>query len=213
MANGCFIALEGIEGSGKSTQIQLLSERLKAEGLDPLLVREPGGTPFAEQMRELVLHHPYELTPASELFLYQAARADLTSRVIRPALAAGRAVLADRYELSTRCYQGAGRGLPADQVQAAIALATGGLQPDLYVVLDVPVESMRERQRKEKKPLDKLERADDGFHQRVAAAFRDARGSNVVHVDGTQLSPVVADRIWAAVAPLLPAGHRSTSTG
>ena len=209
MGSGCFLALEGIEGSGKSTQTPILAARLKAEGHDVVLVREPGGTPFAEQMRELVLHHPYELTPASELFLYQAARSDLTTRVIRPALAAGKLVLADRYELSTRCYQGAGRGLPAELVRAAIELATGGLQPDIYIVLDVPVESMRQRQRSEGKALDKLERADDGFHERVATAFRTVRGANVKHVDGSRPADAVAESIWQAVAPIIGATHRS----
>jgi dTMP kinase len=213
LGNGLFIALEGIEGCGKSTQIPPLADRLRSEGLDVVLVREPGGTPFAEEMRHFVLHHPHELTAASELLLYQAARSDLTTRVIRPALAEGRVVLADRYELSTRAYQAAGRGLPLDQVKAAIALATGGLEPDLYVVFDLAFEAGRERQRREGKTLDKLESADEAFHRRVAAAYLETRGPNIAHIDAAQPADVVAERIWQAVASRLPTGHPSGSSG
>jgi len=211
LGSGLFVALEGIEGSGKSTQAKILAERLRSEGHDVVTVREPGGTELAEQMRHLVLHHPYELTPASELFLYLAARSDLTARVIRPALARGAVVIADRYEMSTRAYQGAGRGLPEAQVREAIALATGGLQPDIYVVLDIPVEQMRERSRGKK--LDKLERADDAFFQRVAETFRSARAANVLHLEGTGSVEAVAERIWDAVAPRLANGDASISPG
>lgn len=211
--SGLFFALEGVEGSGKSTQIQLLAERLRAEGRDVLLVREPGGTPFAEEMRHFVLHHPYELTPASELFLFLAARSDLTTRVIRPALAAGTAVLADRYELTTRSYQSAGRGLPLDEVRAAIRVATGGLEPDLYLVLDLPFETGRERQQREGKSLDKLENEDAAFHRRVAEAYINVRGPNIAHIDGAQPTAEIARQIWQAVAPRLATGHPSGSSG
>lgn len=207
---GFFLALEGIEGSGKSTQAKLLEERLRAAGHDVLMVREPGGTEFAEQMRHLVLHHPYELTPAAELFLYQAARSDLTTRVIRPALEQGRVVIADRYELSTRAYQGAGRQLPEADVRAAISLATGGLQPDIYVVLDMSLEQMRRRS--QGKALDKLERAGDAFFERVLEAFRSASGPNVVHVDAVGEVSDVAGRLWEAVAPRLPSGKLTGSS-
>ncbi len=203
MPHGLFIALEGVEGAGKSTQVQRLAERLRALGRDPVLVREPGGTPFAEQVRQLVLHEPYELTAASELFLYQAARADLTARVIRPALASGRDVLADRYELSTRAYQAAGRGLDEAAVRGAIGLATGGLAPDLYLVLDLPPAEGRRRQAAEGKQPDRLERADAAFHERVAEAFRSAGGPNVMHLDAGGGADAVAERVWAAVQPLL----------
>jgi len=203
--HGVFLAFEGVEGAGKSTQATRLAERLRGRGHDVLLVREPGGTPFAEEVRRLLLHAPYDLTAPSELFLFQASRADLTFRVIRPALEAGRVVIADRFELSTRAYQAGGRGLPADAVQAAIALATGGLEPDLYVVLDVPVETGRSRQAAEGKGADRLEREADAFHRRVADAFRAARGANVVHVEAEATPDAVHEAIWLVVSERLPA--------
>lgn len=202
---GAFIALEGVEGAGKTTQAARLAERLRALGRDVLLVREPGGTPFAEEVRRLLLHAPHDLTPQSELFLFQASRADLTARVIRPALDAGRVVIADRFELSTRAYQAGGRGLPDAAVRSAIALATGGLTPDLYVVLDVPVETGRSRQAAEGKGADRLEREADAFHGRVADAFRTASGPDIVHVAAGGTTDAVHEAIWRTVAERLPA--------
>ena len=117
-----------------------MGARLLAEGVQVLPVREPGGTPVAEAARKVALRSRHELSPAAELFLILAARADLVARVIRPALDAGQVVIADRFDLSTRAYQVAGRGLPAGEVDAALRLATGGLVPDLTLVLDVPVD-------------------------------------------------------------------------
>ena len=200
---GHFIALEGIEGAGKSSQIARLAERLRARGHDPLLVREPGGTPLAEAARDLVLHG-HDMAPAAELFLYLVARADLVARVIRPALAAGRVVLADRFELSTRAYQSGGRGLPEAEVTAAIALATGGLAPDLYLVLDLPVEVGRERQAAQGKAPDRIERAETAFHARVAAAFRGAAGPTVAHLSAAGTADETHAAIWAEVARRFP---------
>jgi len=199
-----FVAFEGVEGSGKSTQAARLAERLRSRGLDPLLVREPGGTPLAEEMRRLVLHAPGELTAASELFLFQAARSDLTERVIRPALAAGRAVIADRYELSTRAYQVAGRGLPEADVLAAIRLATGGLAPDIYVVLDLDVAASRRRQSEQGKAPDRIERADDDFHRRVAGAFKAAAGPGIVHLAAEGSADAVHDAVWGLLVARFP---------
>ncbi len=200
---GRFIALEGVEGAGKSTQVARLADRLRALGHDPLLVREPGGTELAESARQLVLHGG-DMPAAAELFLYLVARADLVHRVIRPALEKGRVVIADRYELSTRAYQVAGRGLAGDQVAASIALATGGLMPDLYVVLDLPVAEGRRRQAAEKKSPDRVERADPAFHERVAEAFRNATGKNVVTVAADRSSDAVHEAIWLAVQQRFP---------
>lgn len=195
---GLFIAFEGIEGAGKSTQVALLSERLKAHGQEPLLVREPGGTELGEEARRLVLHGG-DMSPASELFLYLLARSEIVSRVIRPALEAGKVVIADRYELSTRAYQAAGRGLPEQKVKAAIALATGGLTPDLYIVLDVPFETGRARQVSAGKSPDRIERQGDDFHRRVADSFRAADGANIAHLKAEQAPGRVADDVWALI--------------
>jgi dTMP kinase len=201
---GVFIALEGIEGAGKSTQVRRLAERLRERGYEPVVVREPGGTELAEEARRLVLHGRGDVTPEAELFLYLVARADLVARVIRPALAAGKVVVADRFELSTRAYQCAGRGLPEDRVRAAIALAIGEVRPSLYVVLDLPVAVGRGRQAVQGKEPDRLERAEDAFHQRVAEAFRAAAGPDVVHVPAELPSDAVFEAIWGAVEPKLP---------
>jgi dTMP kinase len=204
MGDGVFVAVEGIEGAGKTTQVALLADRMRSAGMEVTVVREPGGTEFAEAVRQLVLHAPYQLTAEQEVFLFQAARSDLVERVIRPALEQGKAVLADRFELSTRCYQGVGRGLDAAKVGAAIDLATGGLLPDLYVVLDLAVEDGRGRQALEGKARDRIERADDGFHRRVAEAFRKAAGPNIVHVAGGRPAAAVHEEIWAVLAVRFP---------
>ncbi|HTU01049.1 MAG TPA: dTMP kinase, partial [Candidatus Sulfotelmatobacter sp.] len=119
MSRGLFVSFEGVEGSGKSTQVALLAERLRAEGRDVLVVREPGGTPLAEEARRLFLDPATRPGPAAELFLLLVARADLLARVVRPALERGTVVLADRFDLSTRAYQIAGRGMPAGPVLEA----------------------------------------------------------------------------------------------
>ena len=204
MSGGCFIALEGIEGVGKSTQVSLLAERLRALGKDPVVVREPGGTPFAEEVRQLLLHKPHDLTAASELFLFQAARADLVARIIRPALEQGRIVLSDRFEMTSRTYQSAGRGLPLEQVQTAIALATGGLTPDLYVVLDAPVDVGRSRQAAQGKGPDRLERESADFHERAAAAYRAVHGPNVAHVASLDTPGATHEAVWKVVTQRLP---------
>jgi dTMP kinase len=196
---GTFVVVEGPEGAGKSTLVRAIGARLLADGVQVLPVREPGGTPVAESARKLALRSRHELSPAAELFLILAARADLVARMIRPALDAGQVVLADRFDLSTRAYQVAGRGLPADEVDAALRLATGGIVPDLTLVLDVPVDIGRERQRKARKVQDRFEREDDSFHQRVRAAYRDAAGPGVVHLDATLAKKPVLDAAWRAL--------------
>ena len=203
-SSGIFVSLEGIEGAGKTSQLMRLAERLRGLGREPVVVREPGGTPVAEAARQLILHAPHALSAASELFLFLTARADLVERVIRPALESGQVVLADRFELSTRCYQVAGRGLDLARVEGAIALATGGLQPDLYVVLDIPVEAGQARQAAEGKAPDKIERADPGFHRRVAEAFRNAAAPNILHLSADRAFGAVHDELWDALAGRFP---------
>lgn len=195
-----FVVVEGPEGAGKSTLVRGLTARLLADGRQVLTVREPGGTPVAEAARKVVLKSRHDLSPASELFLYLAARADLVERQIRPALAAGQVVLADRFDLSTRAYQVAGRGLPADAVEAALRLATAGITPDLTLVLDVPVDVGRERQRKARKQQDRIEREGDAFHTRVLEAYRQAAGPGVVHLDATRPKSAVLDAAWREIA-------------
>src|SRR5258706_8300314 len=158
-----FIVVEGPEGAGKSTLTRWLTSRLLAEGRRVLTVRQPGGTPIAEAARKLALKSKHEITPAAELFLFLAARADLVDRVVRPALEDGQVVLADRYDLSTLAYQVAGRGLRRAEVEAALRLATGGLIPELTLVLDVAVAVGRERQRRCKQRRETGEVMRDGL--------------------------------------------------
>jgi len=206
-----FIVVEGPEGAGKSTLLRWLAARFRADGRTVVTVREPGGTPVAEAARKVVLGFPYEMAPAAELFLFLAARADLVHKVIRPALAAGQVVLADRFELSTMAYQVAGGGLAYEEVARANRLATGGLVPDLTLVLDVPVAMGRERQRAARKVQDRLERQDDGFHRRVLEAYRGAAGPGVVHIDATQSKKAVQDAAWREVMAVTVLSTRGVS--
>lgn len=206
-----FIVVEGPEGAGKSTLSRWLAAQLLADGRRVLTVRQPGGTPVAEAARKLALKSKHDITPVAELFLFLAARADLVDRVVRPALDDGQVVLADRFDLSTLAYQVAGRGLPRAEVEAALRLATGGLVPDLTLVLDVPVDVGRERQRRARKEQDRFEVQDDAFHERVREAYRRAEGPGIVHIDANQSKKAVQDAAWREVAAVTAPSFRGVS--
>lgn len=201
---GVFVALEGPEGAGKTTLVSLLAARIRSGGRAVLVAREPGGTDTAEAARRLVLDPAMDWEGAAELFLILTARAELVAKVLGPALATGAVVLCDRYDLSTRAYQIAGRGLPEADVMAANRLATGGLQPDLTLVLDIDPAEGRRRQQAQGKAPDRMEQADYAMHQRVAAAFRKATGPGIVHLDASRPVDEVLSLAWSAVEPLLP---------
>jgi dTMP kinase len=194
-----FVVVEGPEGAGKSTLVRWLGTAFRAEGRAVLTVREPGGTPIAEAARKLALKSRHDRAYAAELFLFLAARADLVERVIRPALADGQIVIADRFGLSTIAYQVAGRGLPRADVEAALRVATGGLTPDLTLILDVPVTVGRERQRVAGKVRDRIEREGDTFHTRVREAYRSASGPGIAHIDASQTKKAVQDAAWREI--------------
>lgn len=194
-----FVVIEGPEGAGKSTLAKWLAARLQNEGQRVVAVREPGGTPIAEAARKLALKSRHDRAYGAELFLFLAARADLVERVIRPALADGQIVIADRFGLSTIAYQVSGRGLSRVDVDAALRVATGGLTPDLTLVLDVPVAVGRERQRHAGKVKDRIEREDDTFHTRVREAYRSASGPGIVHIDASQTKKAVQDAAWQEI--------------
>jgi dTMP kinase len=167
-ASGPLITFEGGEGSGKSTQVELLARRLEAAGRRILKLREPGGTPLGEELRQLLLHRRADISPQAELLLFLAARAELVRAVIRPALAEGTIVICDRFSDSTLAYQGYGRGIDLDQVRKLNDSATGGLKPNLTVLLDLPVEAGRSRKQRDE---DVFQGEDDAFHERVRQGY------------------------------------------
>ncbi len=142
---GKFITFEGIDGSGKSTQLRLLAENLRARGRNAITTREPGGTELGRQLRAAFLETHEKVAPMAELLAFAADRAQHVEFLIKPALAAGKIVISDRYADATFAYQGAGRGFPQDKVDQVIELATGGLKPDLTLFFDIPVEMAMER--------------------------------------------------------------------
>lgn len=171
-----FITFEGIEGSGKTTQIQMLSNRFEEEGLDHVLTREPGGTAMGDQVRKLVLNPANtDITPACELLLYAAARAQHLEQVIRPALQEGRLVLCDRYVDATLAYQGYGRGLPLDLIVQLHDLDVLRLRPDFTILFDLDARAAldRARAREAGGPEDetRFEREDLRFHERVRSGY------------------------------------------
>jgi dTMP kinase len=212
MSEGFFVVLEGPEGAGKTTLAVALGERLRAAGHDPVLVREPGGTPAAEALRQELLHADRSWTPERELLYLTAARADLVGQIIRPALEAGKVVISDRYDLSTLAYQATGRGLPLPMVSWVNAAATGGLRPDLTLILDLSPELGSARQLAAGKRRDRLDREPLEFHERVAARYREEQGPGVVHIDATlpvaELEARAWDALLAAKPGLQPAGAR-----
>jgi dTMP kinase len=171
LKRGVFIALEGPEGAGKSTQVRLLEGWLRERGHEPLLTREPGGTDVAEAVRRILLDSD-DLPAATELLLMLAARSALVAEVIEPALVAGRVVVTDRFHLSTLAYQGYGRELPLPEVEAMNRFATAGLEPDLTILLDVDPAAGAARKADGPRAPDRIERAGDAFHRRVAEAYR-----------------------------------------
>jgi len=196
---GAFLVVEGPDGAGKTTLAKRLAARLRHAGLTVVEVREPGGTPLAELARGAALDPGLRASPLAELFLMLAARADLVAKVIRPALAAGEVVLSDRFDLSTEAYQVAGRELPREPVQAANRLATGGLKPDLTLVLDVPGKLGLARRAGSGQAHDRIEGADPALHDRVARAFAAASGPGVVHLDATRSADALEQQAWDAV--------------
>jgi dTMP kinase len=200
---GRLIAFEGVEGAGKSTQLELLRAALEDRSREVVVTREPGGTPAGERVRALLLDPEVELHPRAEALLFAAARAELVEAVIRPALERGAVVLCDRYLASSLAYQGAARGLGQGPVEEVNRFATGGLLPDLVVLLDLdPASGLRRRGGQ----LDRIEAQDLGFHQRVRQAFRDLAAADPERfavVDAAAPVPEVAARVQAAALALL----------
>ena len=207
---GLFVTFEGGEGSGKSTQIARLAERLRARGIDALVTREPGGTPLAEAIRALLLDPGRKPGRWAEAFLMEAARADLVASAIRPALEAGRVVLCDRYDDSTLAYQGAGRGLDLALLARMNVAATGALVPDLTLLYDLDPEVGLERRERAAGNTNRLDREPLEFHRRVRAHFlsmaESAPGRFVV-LNGTLPPTELEERGWKALESRLELDH------
>jgi dTMP kinase len=203
-APGLFVVLEGSEGSGKSTLLQPLAARMREGGVEPVVVREPGGTRAAEIARHAVLDPGHTVGPISELFFFLAARADVVDRVIRPALGEGRVVVSDRYTLSTEAYQMAGRGLPPEVVLPANHAATGGLTPDVTLILDIPREVGLQRQVAAGKRLDRLDQESAAFHRRVIDFYGGVRGDGIRHLDACLPPDRLLQAAWEAIVEAAP---------
>jgi dTMP kinase len=204
---GLLISFEGVDGSGKSTQLGRLAARLRAVGIEPLLVREPGGTRLGEQVREVLLDPATgDIDPAAEALLYAASRAELVASTIEPALAAGRVVLMDRYVDSSLAYQGAGRGLGVDRVLEANLLATRGRLPHRTVLVALEPDQARARLAATDAPADRLEQAGSAFFERVHAAYEQLAQrwpERIARVDGADDADTVERRVDEALAPTL----------
>ena len=205
-----FITLEGPDGSGKTSQLPLLAEYLRTQGFDVLTTREPGGTSISEQIRA-VLHslENMEMNPRTEILLYQASRAQLVVQVIRPHLVKGGVVISDRFADSTLAYQGYGHQLDLEPLGVLVSFATGGLKPDLTILLDIDVEVGLQR-RKQGGNWNRLDAYDLAFHQRVRQGYHQlarAEPERWVEIDASQppkkvqiaMRRVVAERLHITV--------------
>src|SRR5690606_25770282 len=204
MSSARFIVFEGPEGSGKSTQIARLADRLRSLGRDPLVTREPGGTPAGEAVRSVLLDPRYHIGPLAEFLLYAACRAQHVEDVIAPALASGRDVVSDRFGGASVAYQGHGRGLDLDLVHDVNRRAMAGVRPDLTLLLDLdPADGLRRAAARA--GHDRLESESLAFHLRVRDGFLEqARHDPTWHViDASGSEEAVAADVWEAVARLL----------
>ena len=218
---GTFITFEGIDGSGKSTQLRLLGNFLRANGCDPILTREPGGTQLGLRLRAALLDAMEEVDPLTELLVFAADRAQHVRRLVRPALEAGRLVISDRYADATVAYQGAGRGFPPELISQIVQLATEGLKPDLTLLFDLPIEesTTRTARRSTSKTgsrisRDRLDIEHADFHARVRNAYLQiahAEPERVKLIDTTGSVEQTHERVKQIIVPFLErrGGHRT----
>lgn len=200
-----FISLDGLDGSGKTSQQAILAAWLRDRGIEVVTCRDPGSTAAGDAVRAILLdRHDLALAPTTEMLLYMAARAQLVAEVVQPALARGAWVVSDRFLLANVVYQGHAGGLGRDTVRTVGAIATGGLAPDLTIVLDIDLATAARRL---DRPLDRLERRGDGYRRRVREGYlAEARAApeRVVVIDGAAAAETVTERIIAAVVHRFP---------
>ena len=220
MTRGLLIVFEGAEGAGKSTQLKRLSDWLAGRGRDVVSLREPGGTTVGDEIRRMLLDPASEIAPRAEALLFMASRAQLVGRRIRPALDGGSIVLLDRFFLSTYAYQGHGRGIPEDEIRVANAMATGGLVPDVTLLLTLPVDAGLARAM-DRGGHDRMERAEIAFHERVTGAFDEfatpawqaahAECGPILAVDGRGAATEVFARVMATLHARWPDAFSATA--
>jgi dTMP kinase len=201
-----FITFEGLDYSGKSTQVKLLSDRLSLQDRRVLILREPGGTEIGEHIRKMLLDKTnISMTEASELFLFSASRSQLIQEVVRPALEGEMVVICDRYYDSTTAYQGYGRGISLEVINAINRYATGGLVPDLTFFLDIPIREIEKRMMAAKKNKDRMESNGLEFYERTRDGFlKIANEETRCHIiDGMQRIDEVHEIIWQKVSDAL----------
>jgi dTMP kinase len=211
---GTFITFEGIDGSGKSTQLRMLANFLRQAGCDVLSTREPGGTPVGNRLRAALLDAQEEVDPLTELLVFAADRAQHVRRVLRPALASGRVVFSDRYADATAAYQGAGRGFPPELISEIIQLATEGLKPDLTLLFDLSVDDSTARTQRRGNGTqrgDRLDAENPDFHKRVRDAYlqlAQADPQRIKIVNTNQPLELTHERVKKIVVPFLRSrGH------
>ena len=208
MAQLPFITFEGSEGCGKSTQVKLLADRLRAAGVPFVLTREPGGTPIGEKVRDLLQFAPESavMSPETEVLLFEASRAQLLREIIKPALERGECVIADRFFDSTSVYQGVARKLDYKFVQQLNSFAVGDCIPDITLVLDVDLQTAHARMKGPRRP-DRMEQQSDDFYERVIKGYRDlakSESKRVVLIDGSQSAEAISGEIWKILTARFP---------
>lgn len=202
---GIFVDLEGSDGSGKSTVVEGLKNKLKEANIDMYFTREPGGTPISEKVRDILLDRENEdMDPRCEALLYAASRAQHTYQLIRPMVEKGRNVFSERYILSSVAYQGYGRDLGVDEVYRINQFATGGFEPDLVLYLEADPIALLERKKKQKE-ADRLESSGNEFFGRIFEGFKQSfkYASNVKRIDAMQAADKVIEDCWQEILKLL----------
>ncbi len=207
MRKGALITLEGIDFSGKSTQANLLADRLGKHGVNARIIREPGGTDLSERVRNILLSRgEIEINDRAELFLFLAARAQLVDLELRPLLDSGTIIVCDRFFDSTIAYQGFARGMPVDIIKMMNSFATKGLDPDLTLLYDLPVDIARERARFSNSTPDRLEREGHGFQQKVRDGYLSLAAENpdrIKIIDATGDVENISSETWELTLDLL----------
>ncbi len=203
MPNGKLITCEGIDGSGKSTQAKLLTERLRASGKDCALFREPGGTPLGEQVRKILLDQPDKMGAMAEMLLFSAARAELVRQIIKPALAQGCIVILDRFTDSTTAYQGYGRGLDLALIETVNRASMQGVEPAVTFLFDIAADEALNRHRR---THDRMEQEGVAFMEKVRRGYLSVAESypgRIAVLDGTKAIEALAEEVWNKVFNIL----------